>query len=399
MRALVSGLLGLARSDQAGLSSARERLDWSKTVLDACLPFEPVFFERGLTFSYDVEPGLFVLGDAAQLSRCVDILLDNAQKYTEPGGDVHLALSRCGKARCRLCVSSTGEPLSPPTAGKFSSALPGWTAQGTGTEATASVCPSPKALSRATAEKSGQRARTTKTAFSSIFPSARSRFILHKTAAAGAKNASAAALFFSFNCSAAQEAPGNRLRYPGRPPQNRRCTTGPPHRAARPQSPAAAGASPPHRLQICGAYRKDCSGPYASCAFFPRSAFSTAFQSVSRSGVLWRGVGRQQDFRTDHAAFAGVVAVLAVILTVQLFPSAVGGSSHGGLPRAALDLRHMKMKERDTQSPPAWSADGFREQAFARLASAKDPFGKSVKRGFAQTLSSAVRRSRWLRHG
>ena len=113
MRALVSGLLDLARSDQAGLSSAHERLDWSKTALDACLPFEPVFFERGLTFSYDVEPGLFVLGDAAQLSRCVDILLDNAQKYTEPGGDVHLALSRCGKARCRLCVSSTGEPLSP----------------------------------------------------------------------------------------------------------------------------------------------------------------------------------------------------------------------------------------------------------------------------------------------
>ena len=113
MRALVSGLLDLARSDQAGLSSARERLDWSKTALDACLPFEPVFFERGLTFSYDVEPGLFVLGDAAQLSRCVDILLDNAQKYTESGGAVKLTLARQGKTRCRLCVSSTGEPLSP----------------------------------------------------------------------------------------------------------------------------------------------------------------------------------------------------------------------------------------------------------------------------------------------
>ena len=113
MRALVSGLLDLARSDQAGLSSARERLDWSKTVLDACLPFEPVFFERGLTFSYDVEPGLFVLGDAAQLSRCVDILLDNAQKYTESGGAVKLTLARQGKTRCRLCVSSTGAPLSP----------------------------------------------------------------------------------------------------------------------------------------------------------------------------------------------------------------------------------------------------------------------------------------------
>ena len=63
--------------------------------------------------------------------------------------------------------------------------------------------------------------------------------------------------------------------------------------------------------------------------------------------------GGQQDFRADHAAFAGVVAVLAVILAVQLFPSAVGGSSHGGLTRAALDLRHMKMKKCDTQSPPA----------------------------------------------
>ena len=55
-------------------------------------------------------------------------------------------------------------------------------------------------------------------------------------------------------------------------------------------------------------------------------------------------MGRQQDFRTDHTALFGVVAVLAVVFAVQLFPGTVGGSSHGRLPRAALDLRHMKMK-------------------------------------------------------
>ena len=64
-------------------------------------------------------------------------------------------------------------------------------------------------------------------------------------------------------------------------------------------------------------------------------------------------MGWQQDFRTDHTALAGVVAVLAVVFAVQLFPGAVGGSSHGGLPRTALDLRHMKMKNCDGQSPPA----------------------------------------------
>ena len=52
---------------------------------------------------------------------------------------------------------------------------------------------------------------------------------------------------------------------------------------------------------------------------------------------------RQQDLGTDHAAFAGVVAVLAVILAVQFFAGAVGGGCHNGLPCAAFDLGYMKM--------------------------------------------------------
>ena len=60
--------------------------------------------------------------------------------------------------------------------------------------------------------------------------------------------------------------------------------------------------------------------------------------------VFRRGVGWQQDFRTDHTALTGVVAVLAVILAVQLFSGTVGGRRHGGLSRAAFDLRHMKME-------------------------------------------------------
>ena len=56
----------------------------------------------------------------------------------------------------------------------------------------------------------------------------------------------------------------------------------------------------------------------------------------------------QQDFGADHAALAGVVANLAVVFAVQLFPGTVGGRRYGGLPRAALDLRHMKMKQCDT---------------------------------------------------
>ena len=59
--------------------------------------------------------------------------------------------------------------------------------------------------------------------------------------------------------------------------------------------------------------------------------------------IFRRGMGRQQDFGTDHTAFAGVVAVLTVILAVQLFAGSVGGGCHNRLPGAAFDLCHMKM--------------------------------------------------------
>lgn len=97
-----------------------------------------------------------MLGDAAQLSRCVDILLDNAQKYTEPGGDVQLALSRCGKARCRLCVSSTGEPLSSADCRKIFERFARLDGARHRDGSYGLGLSTPKALSRATAEKSGQ---------------------------------------------------------------------------------------------------------------------------------------------------------------------------------------------------------------------------------------------------
>lgn len=48
----------------------------------------------------------------------------------------------------------------------------------------------------------------------------------------------------------------------------------------------------------------------------------------------------------------GVIAVLAVMLTVQLFAGAIGGSSHSRLSGAALNPGHMKMIQCDSQSPP-----------------------------------------------
>ena len=55
-------------------------------------------------------------------------------------------------------------------------------------------------------------------------------------------------------------------------------------------------------------------------------------------------MGRQENVRADHAALAGVVAVLAVILAIQSLPGTVGGRSNSGLACASLSLRDAQMK-------------------------------------------------------
>ena len=109
MRSLVERLLELARMD-AGKGEDQEPVDLSRLVGDALLPFEPVFFEAGLTLESRVEEGIWVRGSGMQLAQAADILLDNARKYAAPGSAVSLRLERTGRW-CLLRVATAGEPL------------------------------------------------------------------------------------------------------------------------------------------------------------------------------------------------------------------------------------------------------------------------------------------------
>lgn len=113
MRALVEGLLELARADSGAGEVPMAWVDWSALVSGALLPFEPVFFERGLTLTPHIQPGLSVWGHTDQLRQVVDILLDNARKYAGAPSAVYLHLERTGHNRCLLTVENKADPLSP----------------------------------------------------------------------------------------------------------------------------------------------------------------------------------------------------------------------------------------------------------------------------------------------
>ena len=109
MRSLVESLLELARTDNGQVRKSFAKLNFSEAVNDALLPFEPVFFEKEITLETDIQPDIMVIGSDRYLRQTVEILLDNAQKYSAPG-IVKLSLHRQGR-RCLLSVSNPGEPI------------------------------------------------------------------------------------------------------------------------------------------------------------------------------------------------------------------------------------------------------------------------------------------------
>lgn len=113
MRNLVEQMLELARADNIQHDILFSSVDFSRLILDATLPFEPIFFEKGLTLQTEIAENIIVTGNPAQLRQVLDILLDNAQKYSLAGGTTWVTLHRHGKGHCLLTVANEGDELSP----------------------------------------------------------------------------------------------------------------------------------------------------------------------------------------------------------------------------------------------------------------------------------------------
>ena len=90
---LIEELLDLARADSGRQALSIQAVDLRGTLQDVALGWRAVASVRGLQFSERIlNAELRVLGDGLALRRVVNILLDNAFKYTpSPGGVVTLA--------------------------------------------------------------------------------------------------------------------------------------------------------------------------------------------------------------------------------------------------------------------------------------------------------------------
>lgn len=91
-----TALLVIARAEAGAAREAMEPLKLAALVADTAELYEPVAEERGLTFSCDIEKTPLIWGNREILAQAVTNLLDNAIKYTSPGGHVGISLKAGG---------------------------------------------------------------------------------------------------------------------------------------------------------------------------------------------------------------------------------------------------------------------------------------------------------------
>ena len=115
MRKLVESLLTLARSDAGtGKKKAFSRFDFGELLMEELLTFEPVFYQAGRMLSYeDLEESreFFVNGNREELKQLLQVLLDNAVRYSNPQSATTVSMEETGRGGFCLQVKSHGTPI------------------------------------------------------------------------------------------------------------------------------------------------------------------------------------------------------------------------------------------------------------------------------------------------
>jgi heavy metal sensor kinase len=107
LKRLIDHLLTLARAESGQIPLLRQPVALGPLIASVVDQVEAVAQAKGLGLRCDVEDGVVVAGDAAWLERMLLNLLDNAFKFTPPGGSVLVRLTSNGDV-ARMDVRDTG---------------------------------------------------------------------------------------------------------------------------------------------------------------------------------------------------------------------------------------------------------------------------------------------------
>jgi two-component system OmpR family sensor kinase len=112
MQRLVDDLLELTRLDSGGIALHKQPIDTSSLIREVVQKIKPLAENAQITISENLTEKIVVDGDYDRLIQVFNNLLDNAVKYTSPGGKVKIS-SAPEKGFAKITVSDTGVGIPP----------------------------------------------------------------------------------------------------------------------------------------------------------------------------------------------------------------------------------------------------------------------------------------------
>jgi signal transduction histidine kinase len=89
-----------------------EDVEIAALIRKACELFDPIAEDKNVSLSYYAEEKNLVSGDARMLQRMLANILDNAVKYTPPGGKIEVSLTGTKNRTITISIKDTGVGIS-----------------------------------------------------------------------------------------------------------------------------------------------------------------------------------------------------------------------------------------------------------------------------------------------
>ncbi len=107
LSAIISDLLDLVQMDSQNIKLTRENLSIAALVRDNEHRLQPIAAQKNQTIQLSLSDPCDMFADKSKLNQVIYNLMENAVKYTQPGGQIHVTLLRQGRSAV-LTVSDNG---------------------------------------------------------------------------------------------------------------------------------------------------------------------------------------------------------------------------------------------------------------------------------------------------
>lgn len=111
LSALTADLVYLSRMEEADNAMPMIDFPFSDVVSETALSFQALAQTQNKTFVCNIPPMLSYVGNEKAIRQLVNILMDNAMKYSPEGGFLSLTVKKAGRQLCLSVLNTTQEPI------------------------------------------------------------------------------------------------------------------------------------------------------------------------------------------------------------------------------------------------------------------------------------------------